>query len=183
MIVSGLGLCMLIFFWLPLYNKVFLKAEKWQKHKKLTTTPILKFKKLKELNLTEVLIFLLSIRICDFLTILGLSWKLMILICLVILIIIFVVNFKILTLKIIRWLAEKHNYFEKNKNKKWVKRIHAYGHFGLYFFAVIPFLFHPVLCAYKIFIQSRFGFLCIWLGGVTRLALWIFCGFKLINLL
>jgi len=117
-IVAGVDLCMLMLFWLPLYNKLFTKVEKLQdKH------------------------------------------------------------------RILRWIAQKHNYFEKNKNKNIVKKIRAYGHLGLFFGGLIPFLVHPAICAHKIFIQTKFGPIFIWLGGTTRLAISVFCGFKLLDLL
>lgn len=130
-IISGVGLCILVFIWLPIYNKVFTITENWQKGKHIPSTR----------------------------------------------------GFKKIRLKFARWIAKNHNYYEKYRHKKKVKIIKSLGHFGLYLSGLIPFLFHPGMCAYKIFIQSRLGPLCIWLGGVTRLALYVFAGLRLIDLI
>lgn len=178
--VSIIGFCAIFFFWNKLYEKFLKKIENWQKHKRITAGPVLKLKKINELGLTELFVFLLLIRIVSFYIEYSFNWKFMILISLIALIIIFVKsNFS----KVARWVIKRHNYFEKHKDKKMVKLIRAWGLFGLYFGGAIPFCLHLTLCAQKIFIQSRFGILCIWLGATTRLAIEIFAGLKLINLI
>lgn len=90
---------------------------------------------------------------------------------------------KKLLLKLARWVVRKRNYLEKHKNKKIVKKIYTWKHLGLYICGLTPGLFHPGLCAQKIFIQSQYGLWCIWLGGITRLAINVFAGLKLIEFL
>lgn len=90
---------------------------------------------------------------------------------------------KKLLLKFARWITGKRKYHERYKNKKIVKKIRAWGHFGLYVCGLLPFFMHIGLSTQKIFIRSKIGPLFMWLGALTRVSLFIFTGLRLIDFL
>ncbi len=88
-------------------------------------------------------------------------------------------------LKLARWITKKRKIYERHQNKKIVKRLKALGHFGVYLCGIIPsFTFFVIgLSIQEVFVQSRYGRLCLWLGTMTRVTIGVFVGSGLINLL
>jgi uncharacterized membrane protein len=93
--------------------------------------------------------------------------------------------FEKLLIKFGRWLAELHRSYAKHQDKKFVKRLRALGCLGLYCFGIIPSLtaFFIGISIQKLFIQSRYGLWCLWLGVMTRIAVSTFVGLKLAEFL
>lgn len=84
--------------------------------------------------------------------------------------------------KIARAIIKRRSYEHSGKSKK-IEKIRAFGYLGLYAGGLLPFCFHPALYVQKVFFHYRFGLWFIWLGSVTRIAIVVFTGLKLIEYL
>ncbi len=80
-----------------------------------------------------------------------------------------------------RFIAKKRNAYKKHE--KLVKRLRMWGPLGLYFWAILPsfFCFLIGLSVQKLYIQTRLGYLCLWLGAMTQLTIRVFIGFKVLE--
>jgi len=85
--------------------------------------------------------------------------------------------------KVLGLTAKRCNIYEKYKHKKFITRLKAWGPLSIYICGAIPSLtfFLTGLSIQKMFVQTKLGCLCLWLGAITRLTISVFIGFKLLE--